>query len=592
MRFRITCTILFLTVQSLFAQVEFKTKISKSKLGLNQRLRIEFTINKQGGDNFTPPNFKGFDVVGGPSQSVNQSWINGKSKYAQSYTYIISPIQKGSLTIQPAKIEYEGRILKSNTVTVAVVDPIELPKDPNDPDYIADQNVHLVPIVSNERPFVGEGIYVEYRLYFSNNVAISDFDFKELPQYEGFWNQDIKLDQIHVKNGKYQGEDYRYFSIKKAVLIPQKSGNLSLDPIKADLIIGVPTGRADFFGNPITRNIRKSFRTFKKTIKVKPLPLKGKPANFIGAVGDFKLAVSTSKSSLKANESAQLQVKVSGRGNLKLFEIPTVKTPKELEVYTPEHRENLKTISTGIRGLRGEVYDQYTVVPAYKGKYKIPSVSFSYFNPKEEKYHTLVSDEVIVTVLEGKELPVNSEKITNGEGVQKQEVVASKNSFRYLQTKTEFVSTEKQDFFQSRRYFLLLLTPLLLIPFVIFAGKKQKQRANDLLGNRIRKADKLARKYLSRAKKEMGKKEAFYIALEKALHNYLKAKLQVETADISKDKIIKILREKDVNQDVISDFIQVLDDCDFARYAPVTAVMMSEEYDKAKDVIAKLDKQL
>ena len=320
---------------------------------MNQRLRVEFTINKQGGDNFTPPSFRGFDVVGGPSQSVNQSWINGKSNYSQSYTYIISPIKKGNLRIQSAKIEYEGKTLKSNAVTVAVVDPIELPKDPNDPDYIANQNVHLETLVSNENPFVGEGIYVEYRLYFSHNVAISDFDFKELPQYEGFWNQDIKLDQISLKNGKYQGEDYRYFSIKKSVLIPQKSGNLSLEPIKTDLIIGVPTGRGDFFGNPITRNIRKSFRTFKKTIKVKPLPLTGKPANFIGAVGDFKLEVGTSKTALKANESAQLKVKVSGRGNLKLFEIPSIKTPKELEVYTPEHRENLKTTARGIKGLRG-----------------------------------------------------------------------------------------------------------------------------------------------------------------------------------------------------------------------------------------------
>lgn len=592
MKFRITYTILFLTIQSLFAQVEFKTKISKNKLGLNQRLRVEFTINKQGGDNFTPPSFRGFDVVGGPSQSVNQSWINGKSNYSQSYTYIISPIKKGNLRIQSAKIEYEGKTLKSNAVTVAVVDPIELPKDPNDPDYIANQNVHLETLVSNENPFVGEGIYVEYRLYFSHNVAISDFDFKELPQYEGFWNQDIKLDQISLKNGKYQGEDYRYFSIKKSVLIPQKSGNLSLEPIKTDLIIGVPTGRGDFFGNPITRNIRKSFRTFKKTIKVKPLPLTGKPANFIGAVGDFKLEVGTSKTALKANESAQLKVKVSGRGNLKLFEIPSIKTPKELEVYTPEHRENLKTTARGIKGLRGEVYDQYTIVPAYKGKYKIPSVSFSYFNPKEKKYHSLVSDEVIVSVLEGKELPTNSDRILGNEGVQKQKVVASRNSFRYVQTKTQFVASMEEDFFQSKRYYLFLILPLLLIPIVMFVGKKQKQRANDLMGNRIRKADKLARKYLSQAKKELGKKEAFYIALEKALHNYLKAKLQVETSDISKDKIVKILGEKGVFPGVVSDFIQVLDDCDFARYAPVTDVMMNEEFDKAKEIIAKLDKQL
>jgi hypothetical protein len=204
----------------------------------------------------------------------------------------------------------------------------------------------------------------------------------------------------------------------------------------------------------------------------------------------------------------------------------------------------------------------------------------------------LVSDEIIVSVLEGKELPTNSERILSSQGVQKQEVVASSNSFRYVQTKTKFAASMEEDFFQSKRYYLFLILPLFLIPVVMFVGKKQKQRANDLMGNRIRKADKLARKYLSQAKKELGKKEAFYIALEKALHNYLKAKLQVETSDISKDKIVKILGEKGVVPGVVSDFIQVLDDCDFARYAPVTDVMMNEEFDKAKEVIAKLDKQL
>ncbi|MFC2110272.1 BatD family protein [Bacteroidota bacterium] len=585
--------ILFIT-QGLFAQVEFKAKVSKNKLGLNQRLRVEFTINKQGGDNFSPPNFKNFDVVGGPSQSVNQSWINGRSTYSQSYSYIVSPIKKGALKIGSATIEYNGKIIKSNPLTVDVVDAIELPKNPNDPDYIANQNVHLEVMVSNSNPYIGEGIFVEYRLYFSKKVALSDFDFKELPEYEGFWNQDIKIDQLTVEDGTYQGEDYRFCSIKKSVLIPQKAGNLVLEPIKADLIIGVPTGRGDFFGNPITRNIRKSFRSFKKTIKVKSLPLEGKPADFAGAVGDFKLAVGTSKETLKANESTQLKVSITGRGNLKLFEIPKVQTPKELEVYTPEHKENLRTAISGLKGMRGEIYDQYTVVPQYKGKYKIPSVSFSYFNPNEEKYYTLQSDEVFVHVTEGKELVTNSDAtgINNGGRSIKQEVVAAENNFRYIQTKTSLQTPDEKDFFKSNLFYLLLLLPIVVIPMGILIGKKQKQRANDLIGNRTRKADKLARKYLSQAKKQLGKKEAFYIALEKALHNYLKAKLHVETSEISKDRISDLLTKKGVESDTIISFTKVLDNCDFARYAPATSVTMNDDFDKAKQVITKLDKQL
>ncbi|MGB2128361.1 MAG: BatD family protein [Flavicella sp.] len=579
---------LFCTTISL-AQVNFTTKVSKKKLGVNQRLRVEFTIDKQGGDHFAPPSFKDFEVLGGPSQSVNQSWINGKSSYAQTYTYIVTPLKKGALKIQGATIEYKGKRIQSNPIDIAVVAATELPKDPNDPDYIANQNVHLEVLISNKKPYVGEGIYVEYRLYFSNKIGINDFDFKELPAYKGFWNQEIKIDQIQAKNGEYDGEDYRYFTLKKTVLIPQKSGKLYLEPIRTDLILAVPTGRGDFFGNPITRNIRKSFKTFKQTIQVKPLPEQGKPADFNGAVGDFSLAVTTSKPFLKANESTQLKVKIKGKGNLKLFEIPSLSTPKELEVYAPEHQEKLRTAISGIRGLQGEVFDQYTVVPEFKGKYKIPRVSFSYFNPKEKKYHTLVSDPIYVNVTEGKELLRST---TGSNTLPTQQLVKANESFRYISNHTVFESTSKKDFFKSPLFYGLLLLPLLSIPLGVFVGKKQKQRANDLIGSRTRKADKLARKYLSQAKKQLGKKEAFYIALEKALYNYLKAKLQIETSEISKEYIRELLEDRAVSISSIDDFIAVLNDCDFARYAPVTDVMMHEEFSKAKEVIAALDKQL
>ena len=592
MKLKITYILLLILTNSLLAQVELKTKVSKNKLGVNQRLRVEFMVNQQGADHFAPPSFKGFEVVGGPSQSVSQSWINGKVSYSQTYSYIVTPARKGNLTISGATIEYRGQVIKSNPVVVEVVDAIEMPKDPNDPNYIANQNVHLEVMVSNEVPYLGEGVYVEYRLYFSNNIAISDFDIKELPEFNGFWNQDIKIDQVAVKNGKYKGEDYRYFTIKKAVLIPQKSGKLALESLSSDLIIGVPTGRGDFFGNPITRNIRKNFKTIKKTIRVKALPLEGKPADYNGAVGDFEMSVTTSKKSLKANESTQLKVVVSGKGNLKLFEIPKVITPQELEVYTPEHKENLRISVSGIKGLRGEVFDSYTVVPQFKGKYKIPPVSFSYFNPKDKKYHSIVSDNVFVNVTQGKELNTNSDQVASTPGSANKQFVSSNKSFRYIQSATSFTSLETEDFFKSNVFYLLLFLPFLAIPVAIVIGKKQKERANDLIGNRTRKADKLARKFLSQAKKLLGKKEEFYISLEKALHNYLKAKLQIETSEISKDRIVELLTKKGVDTEMIKSFIAVLDDCDFARYSPVTDVMMEEEFNKAKEVITKIDKQL
>ena len=584
LKFYISLFICLLSISLVAQEATLKAKVSKNKLGVNQRLRIEFSIDKQGGDNFSPPKFTNFRVVGGPSQSVSQSWINGKVTFSQSYTYIIQPKRKGAFSIASASIKIGGKFIKSEPVKVIVLDAIEIPKNPNDPNYVAQQNIHLVAEISKANPYVGEGIYVEYRLYVSENVSVYDTSISEAPKYNGFWNQDIKVNGFPVKMGKYNGENYRYIVLQKALLIPTKTGKLSIDPMRMDIVIGVPSGRADFFGNAITKNIRREFASTKKIIRPKALPLEGKPANFAGAVGDFNFSVALSKDILKANETSQVQVKISGKGNLKLFELPTVETPAELEMYQPERKERVRVNASG---LSGAVTDTYTVVPLYKGKYKIPSISFSYFNPKEKKYKTIATEDFFVDVQEGKEL------ITlDTSSVRKQEVISTGKNFRYIATKTNFITAKKIDFFKSNLFYVLFLLPLIAIPIGVFIGKKNEERNNDILGNKTRKAEKLAKKYLSKAQKQLGKKEAFYEALERALHNYLKAKLGVETAEISKERITEILKGKNVEATAIHQFIEVLKNSDFARYTPFTATEMKEEFERAKAVIVQLDKQL
>jgi len=584
LKFYISLFICLLSISLVAQEATLKAKVSKNKLGVNQRLRIEFSINKQGGDNFSPPNFTNFKVVGGPSQSVSQSWINGKVTFSQSYTYIIQPKRKGAFSIASASIKIGGKFIKSEPVKIIVLDAVEIPKNPNDPNYVAQQNIHLVAEISKANPYVGEGIYVEYRLYVSENVSVYDTSISEAPKYNGFWNQDIKVNGFPVKMGKYNGENYRYIVLQKALLIPTKTGKLSIDPMRMDIVIGVPSGRADFFGNAITKNIRREFASTKKIIRPKSLPLEGKPANFAGAVGDFNFNVALSKDILKANETSQVQIKISGKGNLKLFELPTVETPVELEMYQPERKERVRVNASGISGA---VTDTYTVVPLYKGKYKIPSISFSYFNPKEKKYKTIATEDFFVDVQEGKELIT-----VDTSSVRKQAVVATGKNFRYIATKTNFITTKKIDFFKSNLFYILFLLPLIAIPIGVFIGKKSDERSNDIVGNKTRKAEKLAKKYLSKAQKQLGKKEAFYEALERALHNYLKAKLGIETAEISKERITEILESKNVKAAVINQFIEVLKNSDFARYTPFTATEMKEEFERAKSVIVQLDKQL
>ncbi|MEZ7944687.1 MAG: BatD family protein [Flavobacteriaceae bacterium] len=571
---------------STYAQTpELVASVSKNKLGLNQRVKIQFTINKQGADNFQAPNFKNFQIVSGPSQSISQSWVNGNASFSQSYNYIIKPLKKGEFLIPSASIKLNNKILTSKAVKVIVLDPVEIPKDPNDPNYIAQQNVHLVAEISKSSPYVGEGIYVEYRLYVSQNISVRDFSYTDSPQYNGFWNQDIKIRGLTTQNGTYNGEQYRYVVLQKALLIPTKSGKLTIDPIEMDIVIGVPTGRGDFFGNPIVKNITKSFASAKKFIRSKELPIEGKPESFNGAVGDFNFIVSSSKNILKSNETATVSVKVTGNGNLKLFELPEIKTPSELEVFTPEQKEKINVTS---RGIRGSVTKNYTVVPQFKGKYKVPSTEFSYFDLKEKKYVRLTSQDIFVDVLEGKELVTDSDLASNS----KKDIVATGANFRYIQTSSTFSLANESGFYTSKFYYLILILPLLFIPIGIVIAKRNEARSNDVLGNKLRKADRLAKKYLSEAKKQLGTKEAFYVALEKALHNYLKAKLRIETSDISKEKITELLKRKSVNESTIRSFIEVFNSCDMARYSPVSVVEMKDDYEKSKLVITQIDKQL
>jgi len=587
MKFRIYISLFIslFTLSVIAQEATLTAKVSKNKLGVNQRLRIQFSIDKQGGDDFTPPSFRNFKVVGGPSQSVSQSWINGKASFSQSYTYFIQPKRKGELTIETASIKIGGKIIKSDPIKVIVVDAVDIPKDANDPNYVAQQNIHLVAEISKSNPYVGEGIYVEYRLYVSENVNVYDTGVTEAPQYNGFWNQDIKINSFPVKMGKYNGENYRYIVLQKALLIPTRTGKLTIDPMKMDIVIGVPTGRADFFGNVITKNIKREFASAKKVINPQNLPLEGKPENYNGAVGNFKFDVTLSKDVLKANESSQIKVAVSGKGNLNLFELPEITTPDELEKYQPERKEKVNVTSNGVSGF---VSDLYTIVPQYKGKYKIPNVSFSYFNPKEKKYHTITTKDFYVDVLEGKELKTTD----NSNTTQKQAVVSTGKNFRYIATKSSFNPVKTDDFFKSTLFYILLLLPLIAIPIGIYVAKKNEERNNDIIGNKLRKAERLAKKYLSEAQKQLGKKEAFYEALERALHNYLKAKLGIETADISKEKITEILENKKIDATNIHQFIEVLKHSDMARYSQITTTEMEAEFERAKQVIIQLDKQL
>lgn len=569
------------------AQVEFVAKASKQKLGINERLRIDFEMN-QDGDNFIPPNFTNFTVIGGPNQSVSNSWINGVRTYKKTYSYFLSPKQRGVFTIAQASITIDGETYKTVPIKVEIMAAVDTPTDPNDPNYIASENIHLVAEVSNANPYLNETITVVYKLYVSPAIAVDDLNEIDSPRFNDFWSQNIKMQGLKAENTTYNGEDYRYVIYKKVVLYPQKTGKLDLEPLTLDVSIRVPTNRRDIFGSRLMTRVNRKISAGSKTINVKPLPEQGKPVDFTGAVGNFNFNVFASKRVLDASESLQLKVEVRGNGNLKLFKLPKVSLPSSLEVYEPEHKEN---VQTNLSGMQGSISDSYTVVPQYKGKYPIPSISFSYFDLETKSYKRLTSEEIIIDVSNG---PLNNENANESSSVSimgKQPVVLNNDQFVFIKTTPNFTPLNSSYFFKTKLFWSLLLLPFLAIPLAIVIRNKKATRDADVYGNRIRKADRLAKKYLKGAKKSLGQKEAFYIALEKASHNYLKAKLHIETSDLSKDKINSLLKEKQVDDEVIKAFISILESCELARYTPIDIVTMQEDYDKAAKTISLIDKQ-
>ncbi|MDA8874222.1 BatD family protein [Winogradskyella sp.] len=570
------------------AQVKFEAKVSKNTLGVNERLRIDFEMN-QDGDNFVPPSFQDFTVVGGPNTSVSNYWSNGKRSFTKTYSYFLSPKKQGSFTVKQAQIEIDGQVYKTFPIIIKVTKAIEKPKDPNDPAYIASQKIHLVAEVSKTAPYLNESITVLYKLYVAPNIAANILGDKQTPQYEDFWNQNIEVRAFRPQNAKFKGEDYRYVILKKVVLYPQKTGKLKLEPYVINLNIDVPTSRYDIFGNRIVRKVQQSITSSTRIVNAKPLPEEGKPADFKGAVGDFNFSVTASKSSLDAGESLQAKVRVSGKGNLKLFELPKITVPSSLEVYEPEHKENVRT---NLAGMQGEILDVYTIVPQYKGKYPLPEVSFSYFDPKAKSYKRLTSEQLVIDVVNGPS-SVNTDTASNNTvNTNKQAVTTNSSTFSFIKTNATWISKKEQSFFLSNIFWLLFLLPFLLIPLAIFVRRNQEKRNADIVGNKRRKADRLAKKYLSDAKKALGKKEAFYIALEKAFHNYLKAKLHIETSDFNKEKIQSLLTERNVDLTVVSEFISILENCELARYTPITHVTMQNDYDKSVITIAAIDKKI
>ncbi len=587
MNLRIFILSFFLAISTLsFAQVKFEANVSKNKLGINERLRVDFEMN-QDGDNFKAPSFNGFTVVGGPNQSVSNSWINGKRTYSKTYTYFLAPQGRGKFTIGQAEITVEGNTYKTSPLQVEVTAAVETPTDGNNSDFVASENLHLVAEISNPNPYLNEAITIVYKLYVSPQISVSNWREMDSPVYQDFWSQNIDIKQLNIQSGEFQGEPYRYVILRKTILYPQKTGELEIEPLTLSVSVDVPSNRRDIFGSRLFTTIDKTVAAGKRTINAKALPQANKPESFTGAVGKFDFKVTADKSSLSATESLNVKVEVRGNGNLKLFELPELQVPALLEKYEPERIENVRT---DLNGTQGSIIDNYTIVTMQKGKFPIPSLSFSWFDLESKSYKTVNSGEILLEVSNAPAGATSSSGSSNS--VTKQTVESNKSQFKYIRLSTNLKPINSGSFFGSLEFWSLLSFPFILIILGVLLGKKREALANDVIGKKIKKADKLARKYLFEAKKNIGDQTAFYLTLERALHNYLKAKLHIQTREMSKERIVELLAERKADPATTKDFITLIESCEFARYTPSSNVEMHRDYENAAQVILELDKQL
>ena len=572
--------IIFLIGFSGFSQVNFTTKLSKNRLGLNERVKVEFSVDKSG-DNFVPPKFDNFRIVGGPSQSIRNSWVNGKRSYSKTYSYFLSPIEKGSFEIGQASIEVDGEIYKTLPAQIIVTSAVDQPTNPNDPNYLADKKIHLVAELSNNNPFLNEAISVVYKLYVSPDTGVDNWRELEAPRYANFWSNNIDIKSLNVQNGTYNGEPYRFVVLRRTLLYPQKTGTLKIEPLTLDISVQVPSNRRDFFGNLITSSINKTVSSGSSLINVKLLPTDNKPTDFSGAVGNFSFEIKSDKKELLIDEAFQLSLIVSGNGNFNLFDDPKISLPNSLEVYEPEKISN---VSVKANGIKGKVNNKYTIVPNNPGKYTIPEIKFSFFNPKLEEYKTIYSDPIYVDV-EG-----SYNNLIEPEGVtEKNKIQLSQNQFFSFKTKTKFTKVNQDIFFNSINYWILFSSPFILC-FIIFLLNKIARNYNSKKVDELKLARNLSIKLLDKSKTLIGNKEEFYESIDKALTTYLKIKLNLKNSEFKKEDIRIKLSQIQLEKKTMDLLFEIFENCQLARYTPLNIDAMSEDYKKAKLFLELIEK--
>jgi len=579
--------------------IKVTASVSSGTVGVGEQFELTFATNGSP-ESFNLPTLSGFQVVGGPNQSSSFSSVNGATSINMSLGYILVGVKEGEYTIAPATMVIGGKPYKSNAVKIRVVKgrapaqqqgqqgaaPQDDPVSSGNSTDIS-KRLFLRAVASKTNVFQGEQISVSYKLY--TNINLVDNALDKLPDFNGFWSQEIKHDNQNVewKVEEYNGARFHVATLKEIVVFPERYGKLVLDPLAMTFVVRMPVPSNDpieqFFGGGSYKDIRYKVKSAPVTINVKPLPEVGKPDGFQGAVGNFSIGATLDKSSIKANEALNYTVKIAGSGNLKLLRAPELKLAADVEKYDPKVNDNINVAVNGVSGSREY---GYLLIPRHEGNYTIDPLKFSYFNPATQRYVTLSTGAFPVKVAKG---DPGTEVTAYGAG--QQDVKALGNDIRYIKTGKLSLRKDNEGFYGSVWYYILLCAgPLAFAGAWMYRGW-YRERNKDQVLVKGRNANRIAAKHLSSAAKQLqaGQKNAFYEDVYRGLYGYLSDKLNIAAADLNRENIGDQLRARSISDLVIQQLTDTIDLCEMARYAPVSGISETEVFEKAKNIINDIE---
>ncbi|WP_053184431.1 BatD family protein [Sunxiuqinia dokdonensis] len=595
---------LLLLIPAFFAEadaVKF-TMSGPNAVSVGEQFRLSFVSNERGTD-LKLPDISNFDVLMGPSSSTSFSsqTINGvvTQSYTYSYIYILRAKEEGTFTIRPASITIDGKVYESNELTIEVVKEQrsqgatgsqQQQQSATPSGTISKEDLFVKVELDKSNVFRGEQIIATVKIYVSPEVPITSFDDVKIPSYAGFWTQEIQIpNQISFSREVYNNKIYQVGVLKKTILFPQQTGRITVDPFEITCMVRQQIRQQrsffdDFFDN--YRTIQAKVVSDPVNINVKELP--SRPDGFYGGVGNLNFAATIDKQQLKSNEAATLKITVSGSGNLRLIDAPEIEFPVDFEVYDPKTNESLNATNNGLNGTKTF---EYLFIPRFAGDYTIPPIKFASFNPATGQFKQQQSQEFVLSVEKGSD----EQSATVTSAYSKENLRLIGQDIRYIKQGKYKLKEKEALFFGSTAFYLIYLGALLAFAIIVLVyRKKLKENANvQLLRNK--KANKVARKRLKVAATHLknNKKEEFYEAVLKAFWGYLSDKLSIPVADLNRVNATEALKKRQVETEAIEEFIHIVDNCEYARYAPSAVEGTIEEiYQKAVKLMGKLEKQI